>query len=99
MNEEILNGKVFQYLHHNQNVGSMITLRTKTDFALRSECVNTLAKEVCLQVACNQINDIDELLKSKFIKDDTRTIQDLVNECKSQIGETLVVDSVYCTSV
>ena len=88
-------GKIYQYLHHNNSVGSMIELRTQTDFALRSECVNTLAKEICLQVASlKYIGSVDELLTSRFVKDDTKSIADLIDKVKEDIGEDLILTKV-----
>lgn len=91
--------KVYQYLHHNNSVGSMLMLETVTDFALRSECVNTLAKEICLQIAFMNPSTIDDLTKSTYIKDSDKTISSLIRECSEKIQEDInIIDISYMGS-
>lgn len=86
--------QIHQYLHHNKSVGAMIEIQTKTDFALRSECLNTLAKEICLQVASANYVCVGELLKSKYIKDESKSVSDLIVEVEKQIQESIVVSKM-----
>lgn len=86
--------QIHQYLHHNKQIGTMIEIQTKTDFALRSECLNTLAREVCLQVASTNYACVDDLLKSKYVKDESKSVNDLISEVASQLKEPIVISKM-----
>ena len=42
--------RVFQYLHGDGRIGVMLELEAQTDFALKTELLETFAHEVCLQI-------------------------------------------------
>lgn len=87
-------GKVYQYLHHNNNIGSSVLIRTKTDFALRSECVDNLARDICLQVAALNDSNIDSLLESNWLKDSSLTVKELIHNVEEQIKEPIVIEKI-----
>lgn len=51
MGREASEGIIATYIHNNQKLGVLLDLRTVTDFVARNEDFQTLAKELCMQVA------------------------------------------------
>jgi elongation factor Ts len=44
-------GRIGSYIHHNGKVGTLVELRTETDFVARNEAFSDLLKTLCMQVA------------------------------------------------
>jgi elongation factor Ts len=135
-------GVVSSYIHANREVGSMVILRSETDFVSKNEEFSTLAREIALQVAASnpqylKREDIPEekmadikalfvkevegkpdnlkdtilagkvdaylkgivLLEQPYIKDDTKTIRDLVENATHKFGERVEVEKFIRFSV
>ena len=86
---ETKQGIVESYIHPNKKIGAMIELHCETDFVAKGEDFQKLAHELCLQIA--GIDDEASLLKQAWIKDETKTIQDLINEYIAKLGENIVL--------
>lgn len=87
---EVLLGIVESYIHPNKRVGAMVELCCETDFVARSEDFKKLAHELCLQIAAMDPEE-DSLVSQIWIKDETKTIKDLINEYIAKLGENIVV--------
>ena len=68
----------------------MIELRCETDFVAKSKDFQELAHELCLQIAAMNPEN-NALLSQLWIKDDSKTIKNLVEECIAKIGENIIV--------
>ena len=44
-------GRIFQYIHTNFKVGTLLELDTETDFVARTDEFNNLGHEICMQIA------------------------------------------------
>jgi len=86
---EIKNGLVDCYLHQNGQIGVMLELGCETDFVARNEKFKALARDLCLHIAATNPADVAEALAQPFIKNPARTVQELINETISQIGENI----------
>jgi len=51
MGREVSEGIVASYIHSNLKIGTLLELRTVTDFVARNSDFRNLAKELCMQVA------------------------------------------------
>jgi elongation factor Ts len=51
MSREASEGIIASYIHSNQKIGVLLELKTVTDFVARNDDFQTLAKELCMQVA------------------------------------------------
>lgn len=51
MGREVTQGIIASYIHSNKKIGVLLELRTVTDFVARNEEFETLARELCMQVA------------------------------------------------
>jgi elongation factor Ts len=86
---EATEGLVYSYIHSTGKLGSMVVITCETDFVARNETFVNLCKEVALQVATANYETVEELLKDEYIKDSSKTIEDLVKEASAKLGEKM----------
>lgn len=87
-------GLVHSYVH-NERIGVLLDLRAETDFVVRSDPFQKLAHELAMQIAASAPADVDELLKQPYIKDEARTVKDIINGVIAKVGENVVVNKFY----
>lgn len=135
-------GTVSSYIHANKEVGSMVVLRSETDFVSKNEEFVALAREIALQVAASnpayvkredipagKLEEIKALfvkeaegkpenlketilagkvdaylkgivlLEQPHIKDDSKTIRDLIEGAIHKFGERIEVEKFARFSV
>jgi len=85
-------GIVESYIHPNKRVGTMVKLLCETDFVAKSDDFKNLAHELCMQIAAMDPRE-DSLMAQPWIKDETKTVKDLIDEYVAKLGENIVVDS------
>ena len=88
---EIKQGAVAAYIH-NHRVGAMVTLGSETDFVARNPEFLTLANDLAMQIAAMQPKDLAELLSQPFIKDESLTINELLNRHIAKLGENIRIE-------
>ena len=84
-------GLIESYIHQNGKVGVLLEILCETDFVARTEEFKNLAHEVTMQIAAMEPKDVDELLKQEYIRDNSKTIQDLVKAAIGKLGENIVI--------
>lgn len=82
-------GRVVAYTHHTGKVAALVELLCETDFVGRNELFMDLAKSIALQIVSMNPADKDELLAQEFIKDTSKTIEELIKEVTSKTGEVI----------
>lgn len=85
-------GLIFSYVHNNR-IGVLVDLRAETDFVVRSEPFGELVKELAMQIAAMAPQNIEELLNQPYIKDESRKVQDLINEVIAKVGENIKINN------
>jgi elongation factor Ts len=83
-------GMIHSYLH-NGRIGVLVNLRAETDFVVRSDPFQELAHELAMQIAASAPKDVDELLAGPYIKDESRTVKDLINDVIAKTGEKVAI--------
>jgi len=83
-------GMIFSYVH-NERIGVLVDARAETDFVVHSEPFKEMVREVAMQVAAMAPENLEELLTQPYIKDDKKTIQDLVNSVIAKVGENVKI--------
>jgi len=83
-------GMIHSYLH-NGRIGVLVNLRAETDFVVRSDPFQELVHELAMQIAANAPKDVEALLNEPYIKDESRTVKDLVNEVIAKTGEKIAI--------
>ncbi|HSX19436.1 MAG TPA: translation elongation factor Ts [Candidatus Saccharimonadales bacterium] len=84
-------GLVETYIHGGGKVGAMVEINSETDFVARTDEFKALAHEVAMQVSAMDPKDVKELLGQTYIRDASKTIEDLVKETIAKLGENIVV--------
>ncbi len=97
-------GLVEAYIHSGGRVGAIVEVNCETDFVARTPEFKALAHDVAMQVAAMSPRYLDgeelpederadaedeTLLRQAFIRDQSRTIQDLVQEAAAKLGENV----------
>ena len=84
-------GIVESYVHTTQRVGALLEIRSETDFVSRNPDFQKLAHEIAMHITASNPETIEELLHQPFIKDESKTIQDIVNESIARFGENIQI--------
>lgn len=84
-------GIIEAYIHNNQKIGVLLELVCETDFVARNEKFKELARDLAMHIAALNPKNIKELEKQSFIKDESITVNDLMNEKISQLGENIKI--------
>lgn len=99
-------GIVESYIHSGGRIGVLLEVNCETDFVARTDDFKELAHDIAMQVAAmapSYVNsdDVPEgedaesaetvLMHQPFIKDPSKSVQDLVNEGIGKLGENIRV--------
>jgi elongation factor Ts len=104
MDREANQGIVDSYIHAGGRIGAMVEVNCETDFVARNDEFRALVHDIAMQVAAMNPSRLssDEpsadgaagdvpLLDQPFIRDNNKTIRDLVHEGIAKLGENIVV--------
>jgi elongation factor Ts len=93
-------GVVESYIHNGSRVGVLLELNCETDFVARTDEFRTLAHDIAMHVAAMDPETVSSedgqdsetsLLGQPFVKDPSKTIQDLVNDNIAKLGENVQI--------
>jgi elongation factor Ts len=87
-------GLAYSYVHADR-IGVLLELRAETDFVVRSEPFQKLAHELALQIAAVGGANVEELLAEPYVKDESKTVKDILNAVIAQVGENIVINQFY----
>jgi elongation factor Ts len=82
-------GRVATYTHSTGKIGVMVELQCETDFVAKHEDFLALTKDLCLQIAAMNPDTVDDLLKQEFIKDSSKTIEEMIKTLVAKFGENM----------
>jgi elongation factor Ts len=88
--KELNQGVIEAYIHPNKKIGALVELRCETDFVARTEEFKKLAHELCLQIAAMNPKK-SSLMRQPWIKDEAKTVKDLIEEYIAKLGENIIV--------
>ncbi len=88
---ETNNGVIDFYVHPNAKSGVLLDIRCETDFVAKNPDFKHLAHEICLQIAALKAEDVPALLAQPWVKDESKTIRNLVEDAVAKIGENIEV--------
>ncbi|MBI5401646.1 translation elongation factor Ts [Candidatus Wolfebacteria bacterium] len=87
-------GLLETYIHNNR-VGVLLEIRCETDFVARNELFKELAHNIAMHIAAMNPLNIEELFAQNYVKDESITIDALIKEAISKIGENIKVEK-FC---
>lgn len=88
---EAKQGLVEAYIHSNEKLGVILELNCETDFVAKNEEFKKAAHEIAMHIAALNPKDLKELLLQPFIKDEQKTVGDLINEAVAKLGENIKI--------
>jgi len=88
---ETSEGYIASYIHSTGKVAALVELRCETDFVARNQEFRDLAHSIAMQVTAMNPADVQELLEQEYIRDAGATIEFLVKQLTSKLGEKVVV--------
>lgn len=87
---ETKEGVIECYIHSGKKIGAMVEVLCETDFVARNPDFQKLAHEICLQLVAVHPEEIP-LLEQPWIKDESKTIKDLIDNNILKLGENIII--------
>ena len=99
-------GVIESYIHAGNRIGAIVELNCETDFVARTGEFKDLAHNLAMQIAAMSPSYVDEgdipqgeegkpeevcLLRQAFIRDPSKTVNDLVMDVRARVGENIRV--------
>lgn len=84
-------GLVEAYIHHGATTGALIELRCETDFVARNPLFKEFAHNIAMHIAATNPYDISSLMNEPFIKDESKTIKDMIVAHTASFGERIEI--------
>jgi elongation factor Ts len=99
-------GAIEAYIHHTKRIGALVELNCETDFVAHTDEFKELAHDLAMQIAATSPQfltseemppeaEIDPqaacLLSQPFIKEPTKTVQEVIVETITKVGENIKV--------
>jgi elongation factor Ts len=99
-------GVIDAYIHHTKRIGALVELNCETDFVARTAEFKELAHDLAMQIAATSPQFLTSedmppeaetdpqaacLLSQPFIKEPTKTVQEIITETIAKVGENIKV--------
>ncbi|MDD4135834.1 MAG: translation elongation factor Ts [Candidatus Shapirobacteria bacterium] len=88
---ETCQGRVATYTHSTGKIGVMVEVLCETDFVAKHEDFVNFTKELCLQIAAMEPENVETLIKQEFVKDSSKTIDEMLKALISKFGENMKI--------
>ena len=85
-------GIIDAYIHPNKRVGVLLDIRCETDFVASNQDFQALAHDILLHIAAIDSKDKEALLAEPFVRDESKTINDLIVTKIAKLGENIAVE-------
>lgn len=84
-------GTIAAYIHSGGDVGVLVYLSSETDFVSKNEEFKKLSYDIAMHIAAVDPSDTETLLGQTYIKDESMTIQGLIESAILKFGEKIVI--------
>jgi elongation factor Ts len=84
-------GMVFSYVHHTGRIGCMVALACETDFVAKTEEFQKLGRELAIQAAGTQPENIEAFIDEDYLREPGKKISELIKETIGKLGENIQV--------
>lgn len=92
-------GTIAAYVHTTRQVAALVALSCETDFVSKNEEFTALARDIAMHVTAMNPETTEDLLAQSFIKDESKTVHDLLNEATQKFGERIAMTAMSRLSV
>lgn len=87
-------GGIYSYIHHDGKTAGLVELQCETDFVSSNADFKAFGKEIAMQVASFNPTTTEELLKQEYIRDPSKSINDLLKEAVLKFGENIKISRI-----
>lgn len=87
-------GGIFTYMHHNKKIGTMIEVRSETDFVSGNEEFQKLGHELAMQASFSRTSDVEKFLKETYIRDSSKDVDQLIKDAVLKFGENIKITRI-----
>ena len=87
---ETKSGIIQSYVHGGK-IGVLVELKCETDFVARNPEFQEVAKEIAMQVAASDPQNVEELLAGPYIRDSSKIAEDFLKEAVGKFGEKIEI--------
>lgn len=84
-------GIVAAYVAEDAKTGSVVEVNSETDFVGKNEEFRSFVSDIAEQIAKENPANMEELLSQKFLKDNSKTVQEVLTEKIATIGENITI--------
>lgn len=84
-------GVIDAYIHSNGRIGALVELFCETDFVARNQQFRELAHDLSMQAAAMEPADESKFLGQPFIKDQSKSVRELIDEAAGKFGENIKI--------
>jgi len=84
-------GIIEAYIHGGGKVGVLVEILCETDFVAKTDEFKKMAKEIAMQIAAMNPEDVDSLLAQEYIRDSSQTMEQFVKAIIAKLGENITV--------
>lgn len=84
-------GIVEAYVHHGATIGVLVELRCETDFVARNPSFKEFAHDIAMHIAATNPHDLPSLIGEHSIKDESKTIGEMIAARSASFGEHVEV--------
>jgi elongation factor Ts len=91
---EVRSGRVYAYQHTTGRAGALVEIACETDFVADNEEFVALCKEVAMQVVSMNPESVEDLLAQAYIRDGSKTVDQLVKELIGKTGENIRITRI-----
>lgn len=88
---ETSQGIVESYIHAGGKVGVLLVLLCETDFVAKTDEFKNLAREIGMQIAAMNPENVQDLLKQDYIRDSSLTVEGLIKSIIGKLGENITL--------
>ncbi len=84
-------GLVYSYIHAGGKIGVLVEVNCETDFVAKTDSFKALCNDIAMHIAASDPECLSNLLEQPFIKDETVTIEKMLQAKTGEIGEKITV--------
>lgn len=82
---------IIECYNHGGKIGVLLEIACESDFVAKNSEFKKLAHELAMQIASMSPQDLEELLAQPYIRDESMTIKDSVQQAIAKIGENIQI--------
>ena len=82
---------IIQSYIHSGRIGVLVKLRCETDFVAKNEEFQTLAREIAMQIASSEAEDVRSLMNEQYIRNPSLSVSQYLKEAIGKFGENIEI--------